>query len=123
MKHLKTLLIEDIKKLLFFFLIGYIAFQLHYYKESVLIVLHLALTHIFLFILPGYCLMLSYIKKLPFADRLILGIGLGYGAQPLFLYIINYIIRINILKYNKIVSLFMILLGLALFYLSTKKKS
>lgn len=112
---------KDIKNIAIILIVFFIFLKVHYYKESIFVLIKLLLTNAFLFIIPGYCLMLYYLDDLDFVNRFIIGLGLGYGVQPLILYLINVIIEVNILKYNYYVSLMMILVGIFLFYLKSKR--
>ena len=112
----------DLKKVLVIALIVLVFFKVHYYKENLLILFKLLIAHILLFILQGYFLMLYYLDELEFSERLIIGLGLGYGVQPLLLYIINVLTEVNILQYNIFVSVGMILVGLAMFYFKNKNQ-
>ena len=107
-------IIGDCKKLLIIAVIVLIFFKVHYYKESIIMLLNLLVSHFYLFILPGYALMLYYIDKLEFSERFVIGLGIGYGVQPLLLYLINTVIEVNILKYNIFVSGAMIIIGILL---------
>jgi hypothetical protein len=117
----KEQLVSELKHLGLILLVMFIFFKLHYNKESIGVLVKLALAHFFLFIVPGYCLMLYYFERLDFFERFFIGLGLGYGVQPLILYTINVIIEVNILQYNKIVSIGMIILGIGLFYVRNKE--
>ncbi len=115
-KKIKNLFFEELKIISILSLFLFLFFLSHYYLESLFFIFKLTLAHLFLFILPGYFLILYYIDKISFSERLILGLGIGYGVQPLLLYIINIIIKVNILKFNWLVSFLMILAGFFLFY-------
>ena len=112
----------EVKYLAAIFVVMLIFFKLHYSKENLIVLLKLALAHFYLFIIPGYCLMLYYFDELEFFERFFIGLGLGYGVQPLLLYVINVMAEINILRYNKIVSVAMIALGLSIFYMAKARK-
>lgn len=112
-------LLNDFKIIAIAFIVMYIFFQIHYYKESPLVLLKTVLAHFYLFIIPGYSVCLVFNDKMNQIERLIIGAGIGYGLQTFLLYLINFIIRRNIMNYNLYVSGALILLGIALFY---KKK-
>ena len=122
MQETKKTIIKELQYLALIFIVLLVIFKIHYYKESVIILLKLALSHFYLFIIPGYCLMLYYLKELEFYQRFVIGLGIGYGVQPLLLYLINVISEVNILKYNYYVSSAMIIFGIILGYWKIKKK-
>jgi len=118
---MKEILTKELKFLAIVFAIVYIFFQIHYFKENILVVLNTVVAHFYLFILPGYSLALIFYGKINNIERLIIGVGLGYGLQPFLLYAINFVVKINIMKYNMLVSGLLILLGLYMFNKKLKK--
>lgn len=118
----KKTMIKEVQYLALIFLAMLLIFKIHYYRESLIILLKLVLSHFYLFIIPGYCLMLYYLHELEFYQRFVIGLGLGYGVQPLLLYLINVVSEINILKYNHYVSAGMIVLGIVFGYWKMRKR-
>ena len=82
----------------------------------------MVVAHFYLFIIPGYSLCLVFYDKISRIERLIIGIGIGYGLQPFLLYAINSIIKVNISGYYLYVSGIMIVAGIWLFNHLTLKK-
>ncbi len=121
-KNNKSRMIKELQYLALIFLLLLVIFKIHYYKESISVMLNLTFSHFYLFIIPGYCLMLYYFDKLEFYQRFAIGLGLGYGVQPLTLYLINVTTEVNILKYNYYISGTMIIIGVILGYWKMKKK-
>ena len=115
-------LLKEFNIILILFVIFYLFFQIHYFKESPVVVLKMTIAHFYLFIVPGYALMLFLSEKLNKIVRLIIGLGIGYGVQPLLLYSINIITKTNIMKYNLYLSGLLIILGLVLYYFLNKVK-
>lgn len=97
------------------FVLMYLFFQIHYYKESPLTLIETAFAHFYLFIIPGYSLCLLFYKKINKIERLIIGTGLGYGLQPFILYLINYFVKVNIMNYNIYVSTALTAIGILIF--------
>ncbi len=118
----KKLLIQEIKILGIFALIFYIFFQIHYYKENPFIILRMVVAHFYLFIIPGYCLLLAAHKSLKKIERLIISIGVGYAVPTFLAYFLNVITKVNMMSYNKIISLVLIIIGILFFYMKLKKK-
>jgi len=114
MKEIKS----ELKKIGIIFIIAYIFFQIHYYKESPLVVLRLLLAHFYLFIIPGYCLMLYYFKKIEFIYRFFIGVGLGYALQSLLAFFITLIFNLNLKTYYLVTPIILIIIGI---YLARKE--
>ena len=55
----------------------FVALKVTFYKESLLVVLRTSVSLFWLFILPGYSLMLYWREKLQFLERLVIGIALS----------------------------------------------
>ncbi len=116
MKNKLRRLLDEFKIIGIAFIFTYLFFQIHYFRENFFVILKAVFAHFYLFIVPGYSLCLIFCNKFDRIERLIIGIGIGYALQPFILYLINFIVGINILKYNLFVSGAMIALGAALFY-------
>lgn len=112
---IKEIILKELKIIGIAFILFYAFFQAHYYKENIFIILKMVIAHFYLFIIPGYSLCLVFYDKLSRIERLILGIGVGYGLQPFLLYLINSIVKVNIMEYNIYVSAAMIIIGAMLF--------
>ncbi|MBN2421475.1 hypothetical protein JXB27_04315 [Candidatus Woesearchaeota archaeon] len=121
-KENKKIILDELKMLGIALLLFYAFFQIHYHKENFFVVLKMVFAHFYLFIIPGYSLSLIFYEKINKIERLIIGVGIGYGLQPFLLYLINAIVKVNIMKYNVFVSAAMILLGLWLFNRSVLKE-
>src|SRR3989344_266759 len=112
MNHeIRKIILKELKIIGLMFVLFYLMFQIHYYKENLFIILKIAIAHFYLFIIPGYSLCLMFYDKIERLDRLVLGIGVGYGLQPFLLYAINDITRINVMRYNIYVSGALIMIG------------
>jgi len=109
---IKEILKDEAKFIGIAFVIMYVIFQIHYFKENPFVLLKAVFAHFYLFIIPGYSLALIFYGKI---NKLIIGVGLGYGLQPFLLYVVNFITKINIMKYYILVSGLLILLGLYIF--------
>lgn len=118
----KKITMRELKIIGITFILFYAFFQIHYYKESIFVVLRMVIAHFYLFIIPGYSLCLIFYDKINRIERLILGVGVGYGLQPFLLYLINAIIKVNIGEYYLYISGAMILLGTYLFNRVTLKR-
>lgn len=115
MKNKLSILLDEFKIIGIAFIFAYVFFQIHYFRENFFVILKVVFAHFYLFIIPGYSICLLFYNKLDRMERLITGIGIGYGLQPFILYLINYFIKVNIMQYNIYVSGAMIIAGIALF--------
>lgn len=77
---------NEIVYMLVFLVLEIILFKIIFNKESFSVVLKLALSLFWLFILPGFMLMYLFIENLNFIERMIAGIVLGLA----FMGIIGY---------------------------------
>jgi len=90
--------------------------QIFYYKENTYNIIKILFGHLFLFILPGFIIMLYFRDKINFVYRLFIGIGLGFSLNILIVYYINIIIKINIGKFYIFVPIIIIILGFILIW-------
>ena len=109
---LKKELHSELKKFGWFVVVFYLFFQIWYFKDSPINVLKIVFAQLYLFILPGFMLMLYYRNKIEFMHRLIMGIALGYSASIILTIFIAVVIKINIVYYYWISPLIIIILGL-----------
>ena len=116
----RKVLVNDLKNLAIGFLILFVFLRLHYSKENLIVLIKVALAHFMFFIIPGYAMMLDYVDSLDFFERFAIGLGIGYGLQPMILYLINVVIKVNVLAYSEFISGLMVVIGLSLFYFKKK---
>ena len=64
----------------------FVALKVTFYKESLLVVLRTSVSLFWLFILPGYSLMLYWREKLEFAERFVIGVLLSAAVMGIFSY-------------------------------------
>lgn len=118
----KKAILKEFKVIVIAFILFYLFFQIHYYKENVFLVLKMVVAHFYLFIIPGYSICLLFYGKIGQIERLIIGVGIGYGLQPFLLYFINMIIKVKIAEYYIYVSALLIIIGIIIFYVRTLRK-
>jgi hypothetical protein len=108
---------NNIKKegfyLFLFLLLFYLVLQIIYYHEFVF---KLFLAYAYLYILPGYALMLYFYDKLDFVYRAIISIGLGFAVQNLLVYSIITLFNLKFQLFYKYTPMIIILVGFAIFY-------
>lgn len=98
----------------------FIFFKIFYLNESMIIVAKIIAAQTYLFILPGFVIMLYFRDNISFIYRLLIGIGLGYSLNTLITYYINIIIKVNIGRFYWIVPLVIVIAGTALFLIKNK---
>lgn len=103
-----------------FVILFYAFFQIYYHNDRIWNIMKLAMGHFYLYIVPGYCLMLYYLKKLDFITRLIIGAGLGYAVTGFVSYFLLIALHVNILKSYLFIPPVAILLGFFLGYRAFK---
>jgi hypothetical protein len=115
-------ILSELKVIIIALVLFYLFFQIHYYKENIFMVVKMVVAHFYLFIIPGYSICLLFYGKIGQIERLIIGVGVGYGLQPFLLYLINELIRVKIGEFYIYVSTILIILGILIFYFRTLRK-
>jgi len=98
----------------------FIFFKIFYFNESLIIVAKIIIAQTYLFIWPGFVIMLCFKDKISFIYRLLIGIGLGYSLNILITYYVNIIIKVNIGRFYWVIPLIMVIAGIALFLIKNK---
>lgn len=93
------------------FIIALIIFEIAFYKENLVALLRTVLSIFWLFILPGYFIMLYWYDKLEFIERFLIGIALAAGLIDILSYYIG-LIGLNIKYHTILLPLILILLGI-----------
>ncbi|MBW2976431.1 hypothetical protein KY347_03220 [Candidatus Woesearchaeota archaeon] len=110
--------IDKIKKELTYLLIvfvgGIIIFKMVFYKEDILNVLKMVASLFWLFLLPGYSIILYWEEKLDFLERLIIGVALGLALIGITSYYLG-LAGLSIKYHTIILPLVFILVGLMLY--------
>jgi len=113
---LKKEVFEDMKKELMYigllFIIALVVFKIAFFKEEVTVLLRTVLSLFWLFVLPGYFILLYWKEKLGFMERFIVGIMVSAAITSIASYYIG-LIGLN-LKYHAILlPLVLIIIGIA----------
>ena len=97
-----------------------IIFKIAFYKENLVVLFRTVLSLFWLFVIPGYFIMLYWKEKLDFVERFIIGIVLSAAIIGVFSYYLG-LIGLN-LKYHAIaLPLILMLLGILINFSKTKK--
>ena len=114
-KFIKLIYVES-RKLLFLFLIMFFGFFIIFYKESIFVTFKFTASLFWLFVIPGFYLMLFYSERLNFLERVVIGIVLSAALFGIASYYLN-IIELHIKYYSWIIPPAIILFGVILNYM------
>tara|TARA_Y100000310_G_C20060137_1_gene524599 strand:- start:94 stop:450 length:357 start_codon:yes stop_codon:yes gene_type:complete len=116
-KEVFNTVIKELKYIGILFLVVLIIFKIAFFKENLLVLIRNVLSLFWLFVLPGYFLMLYWREKLEFIERFIIGIALAAAIIGIFSYYLG-LIGLNIKYHTIMLPLILILLG---FLFNSKK--
>ena len=102
---------KEMQYIALLFLIAIIIFKIAFYKESFIVLLRNVLSLFWLFVLPGYFIMLYWEEKVDFIERFIIGIAFSAAIIGIFSYYIG-LIGLNIKFHTIILPLLLILIGI-----------
>ena len=112
--------LKELKYVGLIFVLVLIIFKIAFYKENLVVLFRTVLSLFWLFVIPGYFIMLYWNEKLGFVEWFIIGIVLSAAIIGVFSYYLG-LIGLN-LKYHAIVlPLILILLGILINFSKTKK--
>ena len=119
---MKNEVFEKIKAELFYLLIAFVIavviFEIAFYKENFINLLRIVLSLFWLFVLPGYFMMLYWQDKLEFMERFVIGIFLAAGIIGISSYYFG-LIGLNV-EYHSILLPSILILVCSLINLFTK---
>lgn len=95
------------------FLLAMLIFKIVFFNENLVVLLRTILSLFWLFVLPGYCVLLYWKDKLEFIERLIIGVIISAGIIGVFSYHIG-LIGLNVKYHTFLLPLAIILIGLIL---------
>ncbi len=95
------------------FIIFLIIFKIIFFKESFFIVLRTVFSIFWLFVFPGYSIMLYWNEKLDFIERLVIGVALSAAVIGISSYYIG-LAGLNIKYHGIILPLALMIFGIAI---------
>jgi len=110
--------LNDLKKLGIVYLASIIVVQILFYKEFFINTLRLTTGFFWLFVLPGFSIMLNYEKKFDFIERLIIGTALGFAIVGTIGYSLG-LLGISMKLHQYLIPIATIAIGL---YLTARNK-
>lgn len=93
------------------FLLALVIFKIAFFRESILVLARSVLSLFWLFVLPGYSIMLFWKEKLGFTERFAVGILLSAAVIGVFSYYVG-LMGLNIKYHAVILPLVMVLAGI-----------
>ncbi len=112
---MKKEVFEDMKKELMYigllFIIALVVFKIAFFKEEVTVLLRTVLSLFWLFVLPGYFILLYWKEKLGFMERFIVGIMVSAAIIGIASYYIG-LIGLNIKYHTALLPLVLIIIGI-----------
>ena len=99
--------------ILFLLVISLIIFKIAFYKENFIVLLRNVLSLFWLFVIPGYFIMLYWHQKIDFIERFFIGILLSAAVIGITSYYIA-LLGLNIKYHPVLIPLVMILSGIIL---------
>ena len=87
--NLWNLVEEDVLYLAILLVLIIIVLQIVYYKENLFVNIKLAANMYWLFVLPGYCIMLYWHEEMNFGERLVYGSIAGIGLLGIITYAVG----------------------------------
>jgi len=111
---------KELKYVGFLFIIAIIIFKIAFFKESFIILIRNVLSLFWLFVLPGYFLMLYWKEKLEFTERFVIGIVLSAAIIGIFSYYLG-LIGLNIKYHTIVLPLILILIGVIINFRKSKE--
>ncbi len=117
-KEVFNLIKKEFQYIGILFLLSLVIFKIAFFKENFIVLLRNVLSLFWLFVLPGYSIMLYWREKINFLERIVVGIALSAATIGIFSYYIG-LLGLNIKFHTVLLPLVLILVGL---YLVLKKK-
>ena len=96
----------------FLFLISFIILKIAFFKEDFIILLRNVFSLFWLFVLPGYFIMLFWKDKIGFLERFVIGIAISAGVTGIASYYLG-LMGLNIEYHSILLPIVLILFGVA----------
>lgn len=81
--------LKELKYLGILFLLALIAFKIAFFRENSIVLLRSVVAIFWLFVIPGYFIMLYWKNKLDFVERAVIGIGVSAAIIGILSYYIS----------------------------------
>ncbi len=111
-KEVFELVKKEVQYIGILFLLVLIIFKIAFYKENLIVLFRNVLSLFWLFVLPGYFILLYWKEKLGFVERFIVGIMVSAAIIGITSYYIG-LIGLNIKYHIILLPLILIIIGIA----------
>jgi uncharacterized membrane protein len=101
---------KELLYILILFLIIIAVFKIIFFKEGIIVIFRTVLSLFWLFVIPGYFIMLYWEKSLGFLERFVMGIALAIAASGILSYYLG-ISGINIKFHIFLLPIVFIIIG------------
>ena len=112
-KEVSDLLKKELQYIGLLFLLALAIFKIAFFIEDFIVLLRNVLSLFWLFVLPGYFILLYWREKLEFIERFVIGIALSAGIIGISSYYLG-LIGLNIKYHTFVLPLALILIGIAI---------
>ena len=118
-KELFELIKKEFKHIGVLFALGLIIFKIAFFKEELIVIFRYVLSLFWLFVLPGYFIMLYWAEKLDFVERLVVGTAVAAGVMGIFSFYLG-LFGLNIKYHAVILPIVLISVGVFVSYRKAK---
>ena len=109
-KEIFNIIKKEAQYIWLLFLVVFIIFKIVFFKDSFIVLFRNVLSLFWLFVLPGYFIMLYWKDKLEFIERFIIGSAVSAGTIGIFSYYFG-LIGLNIKYHTFLLPLLIIIIG------------
>jgi|TARA_Y100000310_G_scaffold336415_1_gene420886 uncharacterized membrane protein len=102
---------DEVKYIGILLVAALIIFKIVYFKENLIVIFRSVISLFWLFVLPGYIIMLYWREKLGFTERFVIGIGLSAAVIGIFSYYFG-LLGLNIKYHGVLLPIILILIGI-----------
>jgi len=110
-KELFNLVRKEMQYIGILFILVLIAFKIAFFKENFIVLLRNVLSLFWLFVLPGYFLMLYWHEKINFLERFVVGIVISAAVIGILSYYLG-LLGLNIKFHIVLLPLVLIIIGI-----------
>ncbi len=112
-KEVFSLVKKEFQYIGILFLLSIIAFKIAFFKENLIVLIRTVLSLFWLFVFPGYLIMLYWKEKLEFLERFIIGIFISASVIGISSYYLG-LIGLNIKYHMSVLPTVLIFIGAAI---------
>ena len=110
-KEVFNYIIKELMYVGLLFLLALVVFKIAFFKENLTVLIRMVLSLFWLFVLPGYFIMLYWKEKLGFIERFVVGIFISASVVGIASYYLG-LFGLNIKYHTILLPLALIVLGI-----------